>query len=157
MKIKLVCFGKIKDKQMSLLIERFKSKINHFISFEIIELSEEKISNEQEKGLVEKALELEALKLEKYFQNSTNVFLDITGKQLDSLELASYVNRKMNLSKDIHFYIGSSHGFAKSLKEKKCESISFSNLTFNHQLFRLMFCEQLYRVFCILNNIKYHK
>lgn len=157
MKIKIICFGKIKDKNITALINEYISKINHFTNLSIVELSEEKINNENSIGEIEEALKKESKKLIPYLENSFNILLDIKGIQMDSIKFANSINQNLIISKDVNFYIGSSHGISESIKNKFNLKLSFSPLTFNHQIFRLILLEQIYRAFSILNNTKYHK
>lgn len=157
MKINLICFGKIKDNNLKNCIDTFIKRIKHFTNFDIIELNEEKIDDESNLSLIEIALEKEFHKIQKYLLNSCNILLDVNGNEFDSIQFANFLDKKMTNNKQINFFIGSSFGFAKSFKNQNHYKISFSKLTFNHQIFRLMFLEQIYRAFCINNNIKYHK
>ncbi|MDE5545102.1 MAG: 23S rRNA (pseudouridine(1915)-N(3))-methyltransferase RlmH [Malacoplasma sp.] len=157
MKIKIICFGKIKDQNLKTLIKDYLQKLNFFYKTEIIELLEEKIVNENNIGEIEAALKKESLKLISFLEDGFNILLDVNSKQLDSIGFAKLINEKINYSKNINFFIGSSYGVDSSIKEKFNYKISFSNLTFNHQIFRLILLEQIYRAFTIIKNIKYHK
>ena len=85
------------------------------------------------------------------------MLLDEFGSELTSVEFAQYVNNKMQLSiKNLVFVVGGAYGFADEIKKISQQSISLSKLTFPHQLVRLIFLEQLYRVFTIIRNEKYH-
>lgn len=157
MKIKIICFGKIKDNNLTILINNFISKINHFINISIVELSEEKINNESSKGEIEEALKKESQKLDIYLKNSFNILLDINGIETDSIKFSDMINKNLTSSKDIYFFIGSSHGVSGLIKSRFDLRVSFSKLTFNHQIFRLLLLEQIYRAFSIIKNTKYHK
>lgn len=157
MKIKLICFGKIKNSDLKSAISDFEKRIKHYVDFEVIELLEEKINNENNKSEIENALRKEASKLEKYLENKINIILDVDSKQYDSVEFSNIIKENITSWKQINFFIGSSYGFSDEIKNRFQYKISFSKMTFNHQIFRLMLCEQIYRSFCIINNIKYHK
>ncbi|MDE5767190.1 MAG: 23S rRNA (pseudouridine(1915)-N(3))-methyltransferase RlmH [Malacoplasma sp.] len=157
MKIKIICFGKIKDVNLKTIIDNYLEKLNFFYKTEIIELSEEKIVNENNLGEIETCLKKESFKLIPFMRNEFNILLDINSKQLDSIGFAKLINEKINHSKNLNFFVGSSYGIDSAIKEKFDYKISFSNLTFNHQIFRLILLEQIYRAFTIIKNIKYHK
>ncbi len=85
------------------------------------------------------------------------VLLDVQGDLMDSLEYSKYLEKLENEAKDIVFVIGGSYGVSDLLKQRANKLLSFSKMTFPHELFRLMFFEQLYRVYSLKNNKKYHK
>lgn len=157
MKIKIICLGKIKDNNLSILIKNYIEKISHHINILVVEINEEKINNENNVGDIQEALKKEAIKISSFFDKSFNVLLDIEGNLIDSIKFANVINQNLLISKDINFYIGSSHGVHNELKPKFDLRISFSKLTFNHQIFRLLLLEQIYRGFSIIKNTKYHK
>ena len=81
--------------------------------------------------------------------------MEIEGKKMDSIELSSFIDK--NISRNITFVIGGSYGLSKEVKERSDYKLSFSDLTFPHQLFRIILLEQIYRSFRIINNESYHK
>ncbi len=83
--------------------------------------------------------------------------LDVQGEFMDSLEYSKYLEKLENQAKDIVFVIGGSYGVSDSVKQRANKLLSFSKMTFPHELFRLMFFEQLYRAYSLKNNKKYHK
>ena len=85
------------------------------------------------------------------------VLLDVQGEFMDSLEYSKYLEKLENQAKDIVFVIGGSYGVSNLVKQRANKLLSFSKMTFPHELFRLMFFEQLYRVYSLKNNKKYHK
>lgn len=85
------------------------------------------------------------------------VLLDVQGEFIDSLEYSKYLEKLENEAKDIVFVIGGSYGVSDSVKQRANKLLSFSKMTFPHELFRLMFFEQLYRAYSLKNNKKYHK
>ncbi len=85
------------------------------------------------------------------------VLLDVQGDFMDSLEYSKYLEKLENESKDIVFVIGGSYGVSDLVKQRANKLLSFSKMTFPHELFRLMFFEQLYRAYSLKNNKKYHK
>lgn len=85
------------------------------------------------------------------------VLLDVQGEFMDSFEYSKYLEKLENEARDIVFVIGGSYGVSDSVKQRANKLLSFSKMTFPHELFRLMFFEQLYRAYSLKNNKKYHK
>jgi 23S rRNA (pseudouridine1915-N3)-methyltransferase len=83
--------------------------------------------------------------------------LDIDAKQMTSEEFSKHIDEIKFTGKDLCFVIGSSYGLADTVKSMASEKLSFSDMTFPHQLMRIILLEQIYRAFCISNNITYHK
>ncbi len=144
--IKLICVGKIKEKYLKELIEDYVKRINKYHKLEIIEVKDED-SLESEKDNI-----LKVLNSKDYI-----ITLEIEGKSYKSEEFAKHIDELFLKTSNITFIIGSSLGIAKSIKEIKKESISFSTFTFPHGLFRGILLEQIYRAFKILNHETYHK
>lgn len=143
MKINIIAVGSLNDKYKPIYQEYVK-KINFFASINLIEIKE----------IVEENIELKIKKetkliLEKIPKNSHVIYLSLYGKKMDSIEFS-----KMLDVDNLTFIIGGSNGVDETYFLNK---ISFSDLTFPHQLFRIMLVEQIFRGFTIKNNIKYHK
>lgn len=159
MKIKLIYFDKFKDFESKKLFEDYKKRIENFINFEVKELKE--ISNSIESASnIKLALQKEAKLIQQEIKpTSLLILLDVSGNLLDSKEFAQFINQNINQSnkKELIFLIGSSHGFDESIKKLSNFRISFSKMTFCKNLFKIIFVEQLYRAFTIINNINYHK
>ena len=85
------------------------------------------------------------------------VLLDVQGDFMDSLEYSKYLEKLESEAKDVVFVIGGSYGVSDLVKQRANKLLSFSKMTFPHELFRLMFFEQLYRAYSLKNNKKYHK
>lgn len=158
--IKIICLGKIKEKYLVDALSEYKKRLSKFCKLEIIELPDEKIPSSNSISLLNEVKEKEAKlildKLEK-FKSDYVICLDETGSELASPELAHKIdNIATNLSSSISFIIGGSLGLADSIKKKANYILSFSKLTFPHQLFRVFVLEQLFRCFKILNNEQYH-
>lgn len=151
--IKIICFGKIKEKYLKDAIDEYKKRISKYTKLEIIELADEATDNEQ------LTLKNEKDKLLKVLNNNDfNVVLDIDGKEFTSLEFAKKIdNIFTNINSNITFIIGGSCGILEEVKNMCNLRLSFSRLTFPHQLFRVILLEQIYRAFKILNNESYHK
>jgi len=158
--IRLICLGKIKEKYLNDAISEYMKRLSKFCKLEIIELPDEKLPTSNSISLLNEVKEKEAniilSKLEKY-KSDYVICLDETGIELSSEKLASKIeNIATNQSSSISFIIGGSLGLANKIKNKANYILSFSKLTFPHQLFRVFVLEQLFRCFKILNNEQYH-
>lgn len=150
--IKIITVGSIKEKYLKDAINEYLKRLKKYTEIEIIELKDE--------GLVEKdkAIKLEGQKIERYLNNKDYIItLEIEGKELTSLEFASKLDNIFIAHSNITFIIGGSYGLSNQIKEKSNFHLSFSKMTFPHQLFRLILLEQIYRSFKINNNESYHK
>lgn len=150
--IKIICMGKIKEKSLKDLIEEYKKRLSKYTSFKVIELED---INDRD---IQKALEMEREIIKKHIKEKDNiVILDIEGKEYNSIDFSKFVERELSFNSNITFIIGSSNGLDNEIKGLTDKKISFSKLTFPHQLFRVILLEQIYRSFKILNNETYHK
>lgn len=153
MKIELWWIGKTFQDFTQKGCAEYQHRIKKFTSLEIIELQEIK-GHSQPKTI--KAMEAEKviakLKPEDYL-----ILLDEKGKNLSSVDFASYIQKKDNQAvRKLVFLIGGAYGFDEKLYERANDTISLSSMTFSHQLIRLIFMEQLYRAYTILHNFPYH-
>lgn len=147
--IKIICVGKIKENYLREAILEYKKRLSKYTKLEIIELEDESKSN---------ILELEKEKIMKYINPKDYIItLEIEGKELTSIELANKISNIFITNSNITFIIGGSYGLHDEIKKISNLSLSFSKLTFPHQLFRVMLLEQIYRAFKINNNETYHK
>jgi len=155
LKIKLVFIGKTTDKCVLELIQKYQNRIKKFITFEIEEIPALKnVKNLSVEQIKDKEASLFLKKIE---ENSFVILLDEKGKAFTSKDFASFLQKKMNIGfKNIYFFIGGSYGFSSELYQKADLKLSLSSMTFSHQLIRVIFLEQLYRAFTILNNHPYH-
>ena len=143
--IKIICVGKLKENFLKDAVLEYLKRINKYHKIEIIELLDSNLK--EEKDLI----------LSKINTKEYNILLDINGKQLNSLEFADKIDKTFISYSNITFIIGGSDGVDGEVKDKVDYKLSFSNLTFPHQLFRVMLLEQIYRSFKINNNETYHK
>ena len=150
--INIICVGNLKEKYFKEAQIEYMKRLSKYTKLNLIEIKEEKLDDK-----VSLVKEKEKI-LSKIKENDYVVILDINSKELTSRELAKTIgNTLATYNKDISFIIGSSHGLHQEIKNKANLAISFSKLTFPHQLFRIIFLEQLYRSFKIINNEPYHK
>lgn len=151
--IKILCVGKIKDKHLNSLIHDYLKKINVYHKLEIVEVKDEPINNNHEQ-----VLKIEAERLINNIKDNEYVILvDLHGKDIDSLKLADKIDKLFINNSKITFVIGGSLGFGEAIRKRANEAIKLSNLTFLHQMTRLILLEQIYRTFKILNHENYHK
>ena len=150
--IKIICVGKIKEKYLNEAIKEYQKRLSKYTKIEIIEVSD--IDNQSIDIILSKEKELI---LKHVNDKDYLVTLEIEGKMLSSEELASKINSIFNTNSTICFIIGGSHGIHQEIKNKSDFKLSFSKLTFPHQLFRVNLLEQIYRSFKINNNESYHK
>lgn len=151
--IKLIGVGKIKDNHLASLINDYVSKINHYHKFEIVEVKDESITSDENSVLdIEASRALKQIKDDEYV-----ILLDLHGSSIDSISLSKKIDNLLCHYSKITFVIGGSLGLGKELIKRANERIKLSDLTFLHQMTRLIVCEQIYRSFKILNNETYHK
>ncbi len=153
MTIELICVGKIKEEYFTLAVKEYSKRIKPYATLKINEIKEI-TSNEAVKNLYEEGKDI----LKSIDDSDFVVTLEIEGKMLDSVELADFVSRYFTYeNRKLVFVIGSSNGLSPEVKKRSNYKLSFSKMTFPHQLMRVIFMEQLYRALSIINNIKYHK
>ena len=150
--IKIICVGKIKEKFFRESIEEYQKRISKYTKLEIIELQD--INNNNINIILEKEKELI---LNKISEKDYVITLEIEGKELSSIELSNKIDNILLTNSNITFIIGGSYGLHEEIKSRSNFKLSFSKLTFPHQLFRVMLLEQIYRSYKILNNESYHK
>lgn len=156
MKLNLIVVGNLKEKYLVDSVKEYEKRISRFHVFNIIELPEEKLHKNFSTADISKALVREGLNMEKYL-NGFVIVLDKMGNQMTSEKFAQKLDN-ISLNYDtITFVIGSSYGISEQIKAKANMLLSFSQMTFPHQLFRVMLMEQIYRACTISNNIIYHK
>ena len=150
--IRIITVGKLKEKYLVAAKDEYLKRLSKYTKIEIIELEDSKLDNEQ------LALEEEKERIEKYINTKDYIItLEIEGKELTSIEFKDLLDKTLVINSNITFIIGSSYGIHRSIKEKANYHLSFSKMTFPHQLFRILLLEQIYRSYRIMNNEKYHK
>ncbi len=153
MQVNIVCVGTLKEKYWIDAIQEYSKRLSKFCNFNIIEIKEQNITDI---NLVSKALEKESEDILKNLKGYI-IVLDINWKVLSSEELAKTISDIQQISSTITFVIGSSFGLSEKIKQRANLRLSFSKLTFPHQMFRVMLAEQIYRAYTIIKKIKYHK
>ena len=150
--IKIICVGKIKEKYFKDAILEYQKRISKYTKLEIIEVDD--ICCQSSTIIKQKEAEL----LKRYITDKDYVItLEIEGKLLNSLELSKKISETLIINSNIIFVIGGSYGLDDGIKKRSNFALSFSTLTFPHQLFRIILLEQIYRSYKIINNESYHK
>ena len=150
--IKIITVGSIKEKYLTEAIEEYTKRLKKYTNIQLIEVKDE--------GLVdkEKAKELEGEKIKKYLSPKDYIItLEIEGRLLTSEEFSKKIDNTLVENSNIAFIIGGSYGICDNIKNMSNFKLSFSKMTFPHQLFRVILLEQIYRAFKIINNESYHK
>jgi len=150
--IKIICVGKIKESFFREAIEEYRKRLSKYTKLEIIEVEDVSHQNELISMAKEKELLLKHINTKEYI-----ITLEIEGKKFNSLEFAKKLDQTLSVNPNITFIIGGSNGLDEEIKSLSNLKLSFSDLTFPHQLFRIILLEQIYRSFKIINNESYHK
>lgn len=150
--IKIICVGKLKEKFYKDGVEEYLKRISKYTKIELIEVPDINNNNKDVILEQEKELILSKIKSKEYI-----ITMEIEGNQLSSIELSKKIDNILLTNSNITFIIGGSYGLHDEVKKLSNYKLSFSKLTFPHQLFRIMLLEQIYRSYKILNNETYHK
>ena len=156
--ITVITVGTLKEDYLKDAVSEYKKRLSQYARVEEINIKEERISNEDDKSDIKAALDKEAEKiLSSIPKGSAKIALCVEGKQYDSPELSSVIGKYTDECGKIALIIGSSHGLSEKVKSECNLRLSFSKLTFPHQLMRVILYEALYRSFTILAGKRYHK
>ena len=159
MQITILTVGKIKEKFYRDAIDEYSKRLSRYCKLKIVEVEDEKIPDGASDVVCNQIMAKEAEKLRKYISDDAYVVaLAIEGKKYDSVGFSKKIdNLGIQGKSHIVFIIGGSLGIADELKNRADELISFSDMTFPHQLMRVILTEQIYRAYRIINNEPYHK
>jgi len=159
MNIDIICVGKIKEKYLADAISEYSKRLSRYCSLRILEVSDEKTVENASDTVIDKIKKAEAERILKHIKkDSMLVTLEIDGKMLTSEQLADNVSKwGVDGYSDIQFVIGGSLGLHSSITEMASFHLSFSKMTFPHQLMRVILLEQIYRSYRIINHEPYHK
>jgi len=151
--IKIICVGKIKEKYLEDGIKEYFKRIEGYQKIQILEVKEFN-TPDISKNMYNEGLQIK----EKINKDDYIITLEINGKKIDSVQLAKKIEEIQTYhSPNISFIIGGSNGLIDDIKKLSNFALSFSDMTFPHQLMRLILVEQIYRAFTIINNKEYHK
>ena len=159
MKITVITVGKIKEKYLKDAIAEYTKRLNKYCKLEIVEVADEKTPDNASEVVENAIRSKEAERILKYVKDEAYVItLEINGKQLTSEELADKIE-KLGVQGTSHiiFIIGGSIGLGEEVLQKSNYTLSFSKMTFPHQLMRVILLEQIYRSYRIISGEPYHK
>jgi 23S rRNA (pseudouridine1915-N3)-methyltransferase len=158
MKITIITVGKLKEKYLKEGIKEYTKRLSKYTKLEIIEVKDEHAPENLSDKDKENIMSIEAERIQKRIKDSYIISLAIEGNQITSEKLASKIEEiKTYHNSHITFIIGGSLGLSTSIKKQSNMLLSFSKMTFPHQLMKLILLEQIYRSFRINNNEPYHK
>lgn len=159
MRITLICVGKLKEKYLSGGVDEYVKRLGRYCTLEIVELADEKTPDNASEALEDIIKKKEGERILKALkEDSYCIALAIEGNMLSSEELAGKID-SLGLSGNSHisFIIGGSLGLSDDVLKRADYKLSFSKMTFPHQLMRMILLEQIYRAYRIINNQPYHK
>ncbi len=159
MKITLITVGKIKEKYLKDAIAEYSKRLSRYCKLEVVEVADEKTPDNASETVENAIREKEAERILKYIKEDAYIItLEINGRQLSSEELAEKIE-KLGIQGISHiiFIIGGSIGLGKAVLDKSDFALSFSKMTFPHQLMRVILLEQVYRSYRIIHGEPYHK
>lgn len=154
----LICVGKLKESFLKDGCNEYIKRLSKYIKLNIIEIKEENIFENPNESEINIIKEKEFENIKKYLGFADFLVLyDLKGEEFDSVSYSQFINKLITNYSNITFIIGGSYGISNKINDYKIKKVKFSNLTFPHQLFRLIVLESFYRSFKIINNEKYHK
>jgi 23S rRNA (pseudouridine1915-N3)-methyltransferase len=159
MKIRVICVGKIKENFYTDAVEEYSKRLSRYCKLEIVELPDEKTPDNASDTVNAQIKEKEGKRILGSLSDSDYVCaLAIEGKMLDSVELSQFIDRLgIEGKSSIAFVIGGSLGLSDEVLSRADMKLSFSKMTFPHQLMRVILLEQIYRAYRIMKNEPYHK
>lgn len=159
MKIQVICIGKLKEKYWTDAVNEYSKRLSRFCDLEITELKETKLPDKASEAQEQAVIEEEGKTILKHVKDGSYVIsLEILGKNLTSVELAEKMEELPLMGKShVTFIIGGSLGLSKDVSKRADFKLSFSKMTFPHQMMRVILLEQVYRAFKINKNEAYHK
>ncbi|MBE5935695.1 MAG: 23S rRNA (pseudouridine(1915)-N(3))-methyltransferase RlmH [Lachnospiraceae bacterium] len=159
MRITVITVGKIKEKYLKMAIDEYAKRLSKYCKLDFIEVADEKTPDNASDIVNEKIKEVEGERIMNNIKKDTYVIaLAIEGKELTSEELAKKMdNLGVSGNSNITFVIGGSLGLSKAVMSRADYKLSFSRMTFPHQLMKVILLEQIYRSYRINKNEPYHK
>lgn len=155
MKIELAVIGKTSIGYLKQGIDEYIKRLKHYVPFEIKYIDDIKNTKNISEGQQKRTEGAKILSL--LDKSDFVVLLDEHGKEYTSMQYSSYIQKRMlSGSKKVVFVIGGPYGFSQEVYDRANDKISFSKMTFNHEMIRLIFTEQLYRAYTIINHEPYH-
>lgn len=158
LRVKLITVGTLKEDYLRAASAEYEKRLSAFCRFELVQLKEERLSENPSQNEIKAALLKESLRIcEEIPSSAFCIALCIEGKQLSSEAFAKKLEAIANEKSEICFIIGSSYGLSDAVKSRADMKLSVSELTFPHQLMRVILLEAVYRAFNIQRGTKYHK
>ena len=154
MKIQLILTGKTTDARIASLIDEYRERLRHYVPFELVVIPDLKNAKSLTEEQV-KAAEGEAI-LSRLTPAMEVILLDEHGRQFRSVEYAGWLQKKMASGRDLTLVIGGPYGFSPAVYQRADGKLSLSQMTFSHQMIRIMAIEQIYRAMTILRGEPYH-
>ena len=149
--IKIITVGKLKEKYFKDAVDEYLKRLSKYTKIDLIEVPDEDYD-------LKKTLLKEKESILKYVSDKDYIVtLEIEGKEISSVDFSKKINDTLVQYSNITFIIGGSYGLHEDIKKISNYALSFSKMTFPHQLFRIMLLEQIYRSYKIINNETYHK
>lgn len=158
MKVTLICVGKVKEKFYREAIKEYEKRLGAYIKLNTIEINDEKVKAENDSEIA-LAMEKEGNNILSKIKDTQYVItLEILGKSISSEQFAAKIDNLMLTGKsDVVLVIGGSYGLSDSVKKRSDYALSFSKMTFPHQMMRVVLLEQVYRAYRIITGASYHK
>ena len=158
MKVTLICVGKVKEKFYRDAIKEYEKRLGAYIKLNTIEINDEKVKVENDSEIA-LAMEKEGNNILSKIKDTQYVItLEILGKSISSEQFAAKIDNLMLTCKsDVVLVIGGSYGLSDSVKKRSDYALSFSKMTFPHQMMRVVLLEQVYRAYRIITGASYHK
>ena len=158
MKVTLICVGKVKEKFYRDAIKEYEKRLGTYIKLNTIEINDEKVKVENDSEIA-LAMEKEGNNILSKIKDTQYVItLEILGKSISSEQFAAKIDNLMLTGKsDVVLVIGGSYGLSDSVKKRSDYALSFSRMTFPHQMMRVVLLEQVYRAYRIITGASYHK
>lgn len=159
MNITLITVGKIKEKYFRDAIDEYGKRLSRYCKLDIVEVADEKTPDKASEIVEDQIKQKEAERILKFVKEDAYcIALAIEGKKMDSVTLSKHLDQLAISGKsNVCFVIGGSLGLHKSVLQRADEKLSFSDMTFPHQLMRVILLEQIYRCYRIINGEPYHK
>ena len=158
MKVTLICVGKVKERFYREAIKEYEKRLGAYIKLNTIEINDEKVKAENDSEIA-LAMEKEGNNILSKIKDTQYVItLEILGKSISSEQFAAKIDNLMLTGKsDVVLVIGGSYGLSDSVKKRSDYALSFSKMTFPHQMMRVVLLEQVYRAYRIITGASYHK
>ena len=159
MRIQIICIGKLKEKYWTDAVNEYMKRLSKYCDIDILELKESRLPDKASQAQEAAVVEEEGKTILKHIKDGSYVItLEILGKNLTSEELASKIEELPHMGKShVTFIIGGSLGLSKEVSKRSDFKLSFSKMTFPHQMMRVILLEQVYRSFKIIRHEAYHK